>query len=243
MNTLKVGGSSLSMFDVYVDASLSFNRPERRVTSVTIPGRNGDLIIDEGTFDNVLITYPCFIEKNFDTKFGLLIQYLGSLSGYQRIECSNDSTHFRLGRVVIPKAPTVKRLNKTGWFNLSFDCKPQRFLKSGESETTFEADGTMSNTTNFAARPLITLGRQVGSVQIGNTVVTQQTRNSGGYTMIDCERMICYNSSDGSSLNDKVTFTPNEFPVLEPGSNTISSEDIGNTTPKKLKIKPNWWEL
>ena len=133
MNTLKINGTTLT--GIYVDAAVSFNKPAKRVSEYSIPGRNGNLVIDEGTFDNVLISYPVYEKNTFPTEFDNLVNWLASLEGYQRIECSNDPQQYRLGRFVVPETPTAKRLNKDGYYTLVFDCKPQRYLLSGEVET------------------------------------------------------------------------------------------------------------
>lgn len=133
MNILKINGTALT--GIYVDAAVSFNKPAKRVETFSVPGRNGDLVIDEGTFDNVLISYPVYEKSTFPDEFDAIVNWLASLQGYQRIECSNDPNHFRLGRFVVPQTPTAKRLNKDGYYTLTFDCKPQRWLLSGEEET------------------------------------------------------------------------------------------------------------
>jgi len=138
MNILKINGQALE--GIYVDAAISFNKPAKRVSTYSVPGRNGDLVIDEGTFDNVLITYPVFEKSTFPTEFDEIVNYLASLEGYQKIECSNDPQHYRLGRFVVPQNPTAKRLNRDGYWQLSFDCKPQRWLLSGEEDTEIDAN-------------------------------------------------------------------------------------------------------
>ena len=138
MNTLKINGTTLT--GIYVDAAVSFNKPAKRVSEYSIPGRNGNLVIDEGTFDNVLISYPVYEKNTFPTEFDNLVNWLASLEGYQRIECSNDPQHYRLGRFVVPETPTAKRLNKDGYYTLVFDCKPQRYLLTGEVDTEYDAN-------------------------------------------------------------------------------------------------------
>lgn len=138
MNTLKINGTTLT--GIYVDAAVSYNKPAKRVQTFEVPGRNGNLIIDEGTFDNVMITYPVYEKSTFPAEFDDLVNRLASLEGYQRIECSNDPGHYRLGRFVVPQTPTVKRLNRDGYYQLSFDCKPQRWLLSGEEDTEIDAN-------------------------------------------------------------------------------------------------------
>ena len=138
MNILKINGTALT--GIYVDAAVSFNKPAKRVETFSVPGRNGDLVIDEGTFDNVLISYPVYEKSTFPDEFDAIVNWLASLQGYQRIECSNDPNHFRLGRFVVPQTPTAKRLNKDGYYTLTFDCKPQRWLLSGEEDTEITAN-------------------------------------------------------------------------------------------------------
>lgn len=138
MNILKINGEAIS--GIYVDAAVSFNKPAKRVQSISVPGRNGNLIIDEGAFDNVLISYPVYEKNSFPMEFDSIVNWLASLEGYQRIECSNDPTHFRLGRFVVPQTPTAKRLNRDGYYQLSFDCKPQRYLNLGEVPTEIDAN-------------------------------------------------------------------------------------------------------
>lgn len=138
MNILKINGTALT--GIYVDAAVSFNKPAKRVETFSVPGRNGDLVIDEGTFDNVLISYPVYEKSTFPDEFDAIVNWLASLQGYQRIECSNDPQHYRLGRFVVPQNPTAKRLNRDGYYQLSFDCKPQRWLLSGEEDTEITAN-------------------------------------------------------------------------------------------------------
>lgn len=233
MNILKINGTALA--GIYVDASESFNKPERSAEVFSIPGRSGDLIIDNGTFGNVLINYPAYIHDNFQTTWDALINTLGALAGYQRIECSNDTTHFRQGRVIIPQTPNVSRVNKDAHFDLAFDCKPQRYLTSGETTTTLTASGSISNPTAFASRPLLRITGN-GTVTVNGTGITL-TSNSGNYTDVDCEMMDCYRGS--ASRNQYVTFSANDFPTLKPGSNTITFGS-GIT---QLIITPRWWEL
>lgn len=232
MNILSIDGTALS--GIYVDASLSFNKPEKDVETYRVPGRNGDLVIDYDTWHNVLITFPCYIKGNFDTAFDSLCQTLGALKGYHRIECSNDTTHFRLGRAIVPMTPDATAFNKSGFFDLAFDCKPQRFLTSGETEVIKNASGTISNPTAFEARPMIRVYGN-GTVTVNGTAIT--LTNNTGYTDIDCEAMTCFYGT--TSRNNDVSFSTNDFPTLSPGSNTLTF----GTGITQIRITPRWWEL
>ena len=232
MNTLTINGTALT--DIYVDAALSFNKPAKRVETFAIPGRNGDLVIDEGVFENVLISYPVYEKATFPAEFDDIVNTLAGVSGYQRVECSNDATHYRLGRFVVPEAATAKVLNTDGYYELAFDCKPQRYLLSGENAQTFTASGTISNPTDWPSSPLIRV-YGVGTVTVGSVAITLSTNAT--YTDIDSEMQDCYKGSD--NLNANVSFSGNNFPTLAPGSNTVTL-GAGIT---KVEITPRWWEL
>lgn len=235
MNTLSINGTTLQ--NIYVDASLSFNKPERVADVIAIPGRSGDLIIDGGKFNNVLITYPAYIKGNFASTWSSLINTLGQLKGYQRIVCSKDSSHFRLGRVIMPQTPNVVNGNQNGFFDLSFDCKPQRYLTTGEVIYTKTASGTVTNPTDFDAQPRLKI-YGTGKITVNGTQITVGSHGQD-YVIVDCEMMDCYNGT--TNLNAYVSFNKNDFPTLKPGSNTITFNSGTGVT--SIDIIPRWWEL
>lgn len=233
MNTLTVNGTALA--GIYIDASQSFNKPEKRSETFAIPGRSGDLLIDEQTFANVVIPYPCYERGTFPAAFNSIVNMLSAIKGYMRIQCSNDPTHYRLGRFIVPETPTAKRVgNKDGYFNLSWDCKPQRYLTSGETAQTFTASGTITNPTRHASQPLIRV-YGTGKLTVGDVEITI-ARNTN-YIDIDCELMDCFRGT--TNLNADVTFSGNDFPVLNAGGNNVT---LGSGITQAI-ITPRWWEL
>lgn len=156
MNTLQFGNVDLTAtYGLYVDSSMSFNKPKKNVEYISIPGRSGDLVIDYGTFKNVMIPFPCYIKGNFESNFNDLMAYLATVNSYAILKCSADPGVFRWAKPMIEIAPSVKRLNKDGYFNLTFNCKPFRHLDSGSQDI---LDGhtspyTFSNLTGFETLP------------------------------------------------------------------------------------------
>lgn len=229
LKTISINGTTVP--DIYIDTSLAYNKPERLVEAVSVPGRSGDLVVDLGKFSNVLISYPAYIKDSFPTKWAALIQRLAPLKGYQRIETSDDALHFRMGRVIIPQSPDVVRINQDGFFSLAFDCKPQMYLVSGEEFVAVSS--SITNPTAYDAQPIIRVTGN-GNFTLNGVTVTI-TNNSSNYTDIDCEMMDCYFGS--VSKNQYVSFSPNNFPVLAPGANSITTSGV------TLQIKPRWFDL
>ena len=129
--------------------------------------------------------------------------------------------------------PDVVPMNNAGEFEITFNCKPQRYLLTGETAIELTVDGTITNPTLFDAQPLIVVtGR-------GDLGINSQTVTITGISpvTIDCEMMDCYQGA--YSRNDTVSFSDYKFPVLVPGVNNITLS--GNIS--KVVITPRWWRL
>lgn len=219
---------------IYLQSPVAFSEATPIGTAQTIPGRNGDLIFETGSYENRSGTASCFcLQNSVDKALNAAGRFFMSKRGYRRLETSDDPDHFWLARV--ENSPSIEqKMRKLAPFTIGFDCKPQRFLKSGENEVVFSSPGSIFNITGFDSLPLIKLlGIGSGSVQIGDCVVNIRDISSVMY--LDSETMNAYNGS--KPLNDKIDAL--EFPVLHPGENNISFSGGIN----KLIILPRWWEL
>lgn len=160
--------------------------------------------------------------------------YLLAQIGYQKLADSYYPDQYRkayyAGGLDVDAWPTLD----AGQFEITFNCKPQRYLTSGDSTTSFTASGTISNPTQFESHPLIRI-YGIGSATINGVTVTISDADT--YTDIDCELMDAYKGS--TSKNAFVSFSGVDFPVLSPGSNTIT---LG-TGVSKIDITPRWWVL
>lgn len=136
LKNIEIAGTDLSEFNCRIVNPGLFDAPERDVTKVSIPGRSGDLLLDNGRFKNVTVEYDCLIESDDAVRdFNNLVAWLKSLTGYQRIEERFHPDEYRLG--IFNASITAKTADRrTINFKLKADCKPQRFLVEGEIDTT-----------------------------------------------------------------------------------------------------------
>ena len=132
-------GKKSEDFDVYITGSAVYDAPDRDVELIDIPGRNGALVIDRNKFKNITVTYPAGTyakdQADFSLKMEALRNFLASRKGYKRLEDEYNLDEFRLGiyKDGLQVDPVLH--GKAGQFSLVFDCKPQRYLKSGETST------------------------------------------------------------------------------------------------------------
>lgn len=231
MNTFVFNGKKGSDFGIYISGSGTYNFPERDVTKYEVPGRNGDLIVDNGRFKNIMLKYPAFIRNNFKENTDGARMWLLQSSAYHRLEDTYHPDIYRMARFSGPLDWSTRFLNRSGECDLFFDCKPQRFLKSGEIPIVSETNVTVSNPTPFDAEPLIRIYGTEGSLIVGNNVIRITSIND--YIDIDSDSQNAFKGTTNCNGNIEL----DTFPVLPEGETGISFE--GNIT--KIEIIPRWW--
>lgn len=173
------GESSLN-YGVYLTGEGVFNAPERAVEMVEIPGRNGNFVLDKGRFQNISITYKAGIvdysEADFATRVSNVRNWLCSKVGYCRLEDDYNPNEYRMAAFVSGIEVDHDDL-QTGEFEITFDCKPQRWLTSGETAVTVADGGTLDNPTLFEAEPLLavegygTIGFNGYEIELENVLI------------------------------------------------------------------------
>lgn len=158
-NSLIFGGVNSLDYGIYITGEAVYNAPERAVELVSIPGRDGALVLDKGYYENIEVTYPAGTYGNDQTSFAERVRAfrnaVASKKGYQRLTDTYNENEYRLALFVNGIEAEVKGNGRAGEFELIFNCKPQRFLMSGEA-TAEVADGEeFFNPTPFEASPLI----------------------------------------------------------------------------------------
>lgn len=224
-------------YNISIDQSETYNTPEKDYEFVEIPGRNGDLLFDNKRFKNMTISVPIFIRSNFGLYRNQLVRYLYSVDGYQKLTFPNDIGHYRMAAFYRAIDPQTGSFNKSGHMTLEFNCKPQRFLNTGDNLVAITGS-TIDNPTNFPAKPMIRFYGN-GTFTMNGYTVTVADREASQYIDIDCDLMTCSNGS--SNLASHVTLA-NGYPILKGGSNAVTwSSDSSLANP--LQMKPRWWEI
>ena len=236
MNTFTFNGVKCSEFNVFVSGKNTFGAPERDVTKYSVPGRDGDLVTDNGRFKNIPVSYPAFIPFDFQEHAPQFREWISAQRGYQRLEDDYDPNTFRMARFVGPLSFSPRTLNKSAEFQVAFDCKPQRFLKSGEYPLVYtEPSGRVfPNPSPFPSNPLLTVyGEGEGTVILsGETIRISAIKTS---ITLDCETQNAY--SGAANRNGDIIVSA--FPELPTGS--VAYSFSGGVT--SIEIIPRWWTV
>ena len=227
------GGISTSTYNVFISPNDNFGVPERVVEVQPIPGKNGDVVIDQGRYANKDVTYTCYVRKDMMTDGVNFLDAIKAKHGYQKFTDTVQTDIFRMGYLKGDTDVAVSQMRRSGYFGLVFNFKPQKFLNSGDSFVTVATGDVLTNPTKQTALPILRL-YGTGTITIGGVAVTVNTNSS--YTDIDCELGDAYYGS--TNRNGNITVSNNKFPSLPAGNSTVTFS--GFTT---VKIKPRWWRL
>lgn len=230
-------GKSSQDLGIVVEKPPIIKRPARKFTKYTIPGRNGDIIEQQDAWDNYTQTYTIWAGGSdygsAPITYSAISSWLLSSKGYQRLEDSFEPDIFREAYFTGP-VDADNILTKVGRCELSFVCKPQRFLKIGEKTTTYTSTNSqLYNPTQFEAKPLIKVtGSGNGTVTLNG--VTMTITGMTDYIYIDCESMNVYRLES----ENKNSLVSGSFPTIAPGTNTLAFTGVTNVaiTPKYFTI-------
>ncbi|WP_207120164.1 hypothetical protein [Bulleidia sp. zg-1006] len=179
------------------------------------------------------MTYKCYISKEMSIKLDELRAYLNAFNGYQRLEDTINSTYYRMARYNGSfEVESKDKLAAT--FDITFDCMPQKFLKSGEVVTTLTTSGTITNPTNYVAKPILKI-YGVGTIKIGQSAI-KILKSGNKYIEVDCDLLNAYEGADNRNSFVEMIGEP----VLN--ANTVNSVifDAGIT---KVELIPRWYTI
>lgn len=153
-------GESSRDYGVYITGAAVYNAPEREIEMISIPARNGAFALDKGRFENIEVTYTAGVfadnESDFAEALSDLRNMLCSKKGYCRLTDEYNPNEYR--EAIYKSGLEVEATQlRAGEFEITFECKPQRFLTSGETAVTMTNGGTLTNPTRFDAHPLVEL--------------------------------------------------------------------------------------
>ena len=229
------GGESSSDYGMVVSEAPAYERPNRKQTIYTVPGRNGAVVFQDDAWGDVVRSYNVWIAEGvqpLSVKVSAFEAMLNSMKGWQRLEDSFEPDVFRLA-YYSGGNDFSNKMTQYGEATINFTCRPERFLKTGEQEVTVINNQKIVNQTRFTAKPLIHIeGSGTVTVAIGGNTISASVTD---YINIDCETMNAYRLAAENKNSD----ISGSFPKIIPGENTVGI--TGTTT--KVTIVPRYFTI
>ena len=220
-----------------IKSKQSYDAPARDKTLKSVPGRNGDLIIDNGRYKNIQIKYTLSILRQGNITFEDLADKIKDWllvdNGYDVLWDSYDPRYYRIATVT-SGFTLSKELKDVGEFGITFNCKPMRYAYDGQGKISLPSSGgSIYNPYSYNSAPYMKIyGSGNISVHINNQTVNID--NVDEYIEIDSETMLAH-----KGLISKNNDMSGDFPVFVPGENAI--EFTGTVT--GADIVPRWCRL
>jgi len=216
--------------DSYLDYGIVINikpplvRAEKNVEEIEIPGRDGDITVDDGTYKPIIFPFTCTLldDTNLDeVKFWL--------DGYSDLILSWQSDRSFKAKM-INKIDIEQSLETFGEFPLIFKAQPFGYSLNNRLITVTNTPSTIINTATKDSKPVIKIYGN-GNIELTVNSNVIHLINVIDYVTIDSDLLDCY--KDTALQNNNMS---GEFPTLQIGTNAISW--VGTVT--KVEITPNW---
>ena len=235
----KYKGKSSKDFCLKIKEINNLSSPSRALETHVVPGRNGELIIDNGHYNNFRLQIECFIdgrpERNgkelslAEIASELKAWLQGGDFGYSPIELEGEDFYYEgycdnsldIQELFVNFAEVL----------ITFNCKPYR--KKATDKIVITQKNTVVTNEYVESEPYIKVyGTGDIMLTIGNQTI--ELVNVENFIEIDSELMNCF--KDNVNQNNRMI---GDFPTLRPGDNSVGWS--GRVT--KIEIEPRWVRL
>lgn len=226
---------------IAIKTKRTYDSPERDITEIEVPGRNGNLIFDNGKYKNLPLSYgirivaPDFkinpsytgmayalneIKKAFKSDGNYHILYDSYEPNYFYYACRKGGIRFEAQNPTYADA------------EINFTCKPHKYRFDGQIKhevTGANSSIILTNPESEPALPLIKIYASYAASFVCNGI-TRTITNVDSYVLIDCENMTLQTARNSAPVAQAFT----SFPKIE------TSATFTLLTGTKMEIVPRW---
>lgn len=261
MNSFKFNGISSEEFGLFIQTPPTYQYPKRDLSVTHVPGRNGDVVIDNKCYANVersyLVGKGYYPNTNYYTNFQSVLNWLNSAKGkYVRLEDSYDSEVYRLASFQM-SGSFIDYFDQMGAATITFNCKPQRYLLSGEKQTTYAYDSEgieIINPSEYEALPEIEINNISTIDGVNNYVIMLTVKDSANnavssititnYGTSENKRTLIINSEEqivtddiGNDVYENIGLNGKPFPVFKGDASKIL---LNKFSPEGTNVIPSY---
>lgn len=183
MGKIIFDGKSSDNYGIVVEVLPDYSSAEKNVEFVDVPGRNGQIAIDNGTYKTVERKYNIACGKDAPNEFKssakAISQWLNRGIGFCRLEDSYEPEIYRMAAYAGP-TDISNIYGMAGRAEITFTCQPERYLKSGEVPIKLEASSMkndksiiVKNSTEYTSKPIINVFiKSINATDSENCIIT-----------------------------------------------------------------------
>lgn len=218
------GTSSEAYANLRVLEISPLGKAQRRVQSISVPGRSGTVHIDEGAYDPLPVAVRMLVTGS--TNVDAILAWLDGSGAL----ITSDATDRQLNAWSYSELALTRMSPDACEISVVFECEPFKYAYPAATDIVLTEAGNVANPGTAASAPLlVVVGSGDISLTIGNQVIGLTDLDTG--ITLDCAAMLAY---DGDT--NMAAHMSGEFPRLLPGVNAVSW--TGSVT--SLTITPRW---
>lgn len=210
--------------EILISKRINLPIPQRDITSINIPGRDGEVHIDNKRYS------PVAIDIEFNYKSKEVIKKFREIKKWLRgdgiLEFPDKDILYKVGKTEINSFSQIHE--RVAAFTVTFTCEPFAYTKEGQSKV--KNPSSLFND-GYKTNPIfIITGEGMCTLTVNSNDLTV---NVGQNVTIDTDKQIAYRT-DGTIVNTTIVGDYEKIRFNE-GNNTIS---ISNGF--DLQVIPNW---
>jgi predicted phage tail component-like protein len=196
---------------VIVNKLPSISKPERSFEEIDVPGRNGNLYIDNKCYNSFQYEITCTLMPSSNIR--TIAQWLNG-SGKLTISTELDKFYNVIIKNQIDFEQVYRVCNE---FKIKFEVQPIAYSKKEKELTLTNNTQIIIKESTYEIKPYLKI-RGSGNITLTINNKSIVLKNIQGYIELDCELEEAFKENE--NCNNKVEC--DEFPILIPGQNSIS---------------------
>ena len=219
-NHLIFNGINSKDLGIRIERHNNFSSPQRVVERIKVPGRTGEILIDDNSYENIIFEYEFILDcKDSDlaSKSQEISNWLHNDYTYKTLTFSNSSKVYNA--VVINKIDISRMFKQFGKALVTFEAYEVSNAKERSVLKVNDKDIYINNTNNVIKPIIKVIGEGDCSFNINNQEVV--LKDLEGEVIIDCYNLDCCKEEDSKIINCNNKMI-GMFPVLNVGENKVT---------------------
>lgn len=229
-NGFTFNGKNSTDLGIFIDSSYTVTTAAPNVSTATIPGRAGTVLLNDSKPSSILQTIPFYVNKPPVEQTEAITQITNwlrqSVNVYHNFKLANDPGFTYLVAMTGELSFKREASDLSGELNALF--YPYKFYDEGLKEINVTNGQTLNNPGTVTALPRIALS---GSGTV--TLNTFKMTGIGNGAVLDSEKQSCTNLAHTEPLFNRMS---GDFLTLPPGNTKITWDNSDFT----VKIIPRW---
>lgn len=237
-----MNGISSEDLNALISERPTIEMPERKIDLKEIPGVNGAIPFDDGSYSNTQMSLEIFYKTQDEEDLPLQRSKVASSFLFNKyvdfIPYFDTDKIYRVINTGYPQFKGNSTYRNMDKFEVTFSVKPFKYFV--ENPTFVITNGTtIANQSGYTSEPLIKIFG-TGDCTLTINGVNYVVKNIVDEIVLDSEILNCYKVVAGLVVNENSKMYSIDFPILELGNNTITWTGAGVTS---ISIEPRWRAL